>query len=150
MLSVKSYFFLGSFPCPNIRTLSAISSSIITCTSSCPSHYSCHTLQRLHDSDLCASSLLHHASEHTRRPACSVSTGIFNQGRQRIIMLCPPPHLHLQTRELNTNRMYGESEKYSKMVLICDSLAVIEYAVIGITAATVLALVFIFDFQLFQ
>lgn len=56
----------------------------------------------------------------------------------------------LQTRELNARRMYQESEKYSRLVLLCDSLAVLEYAVIVVTATTVLVLIFIFDFQLFQ
>lgn len=58
--------------------------------------------------------------------------------------------LLLQTRELNARRMYRESSKYSRWVLICDSVAVLEYAVILVAAATILVLIFIFDFQLFQ
>lgn len=66
-----------------------------------------------------------------------------------IILPLPPPPSPLQAKELNSNRMYGESKRYSSMVLICNAMAILEHVTVIAIAFLVLASIFIFDFQVF-
>ncbi len=60
------------------------------------------------------------------------------------------PLLLPQTREFNFQRMYEQSAKYSKLVLICDSLALVEHGVVIVAAVTVLIVIYVYKIELFQ